>query len=85
MIGFCEHESALRDTISGFRRGHSTTMVLMGIRDDLIRAMKKGKVTLMVMADFSKAFDTSSNRTAVVSEIHATSTRQGMTPRIAWI
>ena len=30
----------------------------MGIRDDLIRAMKKGEVTLMVMADFSKAFDT---------------------------
>ena len=45
MIGFCERESALRDTISGFRRGHSTTTVLMGIRDDLIRAMKK-EVTL---------------------------------------
>ena len=30
----------------------------MGIRDDLIRAMKKKEVTLMVLADFSKAFHT---------------------------
>ena len=28
------------------------------MRDDLLRAMKKGEVTLMVLADFSKAFDT---------------------------
>ena len=28
------------------------------MRDDLRRAMKKGDVTLMVLADFSKAFDT---------------------------
>ena len=30
----------------------------MGMRDDLLRAMKKGEVILMVLADFSKAFDT---------------------------
>ena len=30
----------------------------MAIRDDIIRAMKKGEVTLMVCADYSKAFDT---------------------------
>ena len=28
------------------------------MRDDLLRAMKKGEVILMVLADFSKAFDT---------------------------
>ena len=28
------------------------------MRDELLRAMKKGEVTLMVLADFSKAFDT---------------------------
>lgn len=32
--------------------------ILLGIRDDLIRAMKRGEVTMMVCADFSKAFDT---------------------------
>ena len=30
--------------------------VLMGMRDDLLRAMKKGEVTIMLLADFSKAF-----------------------------
>ena len=30
----------------------------MGFRDDIIQAMKKGEVTLMVCADYSKAFDT---------------------------
>ena len=58
MTSFCESESVLRDTISSLRKGHSTNTVLMGMRDDLLRAMKKGEVTLMVLADFSKAFDT---------------------------
>ena len=57
MTTFCEFESVLRDTISSFRKGHSTITVLMGMRDNLLRAMKKGEVTLMVLADFSKAFD----------------------------
>ena len=44
--------------MSGFRKGHSTNSVLLRIRDDIIRAMKKGEVTLIAFADFSKAFDT---------------------------
>ena len=52
---FCEREATLKHAISEFRKGHSTCTVLMGIRDDLLRAMKKGEVTLMVLADFSKA------------------------------
>ena len=59
MTTFCKSESVvLRDTISSFRKGHSTNTVLMGLRDDLLRAMKKGEVTLMVLADFSEAFGT---------------------------
>ena len=51
--------------MSGFRKGHSTTTVLLGIRDALIRASKKGEVTLMVYADYSKAFDTVQFRTVL--------------------
>ena len=58
MTTFCESELVLRDTIYSFRKGHSTNTVLMGMRDDLLRAMKTGEVTLMVLADFSKALDT---------------------------
>ena len=49
---------SLKQMISGFCKGHSTTTVLLRIRDDIIRAMKKGELTLMVLADYSKAFDT---------------------------
>ena len=55
---FCESESVLRDTIFSFRKGHSTNTVVMGMHDDLPRAVKKGEVTLMVLADFSEAFGT---------------------------
>ena len=41
----------------------------MAIRDDIIRAMKKGEVTLMVCADYSKAFDTVQFK-AVLAKLH---------------
>jgi len=34
------------------------TTVLLGIRDDITRAMKRGEVTILMLVDFSKAFDT---------------------------
>ena len=57
-IEYINEEALLGPTISGFRKGHSTTSVLLGIRDALIRASSRGEVTLMVSADYSKAFDT---------------------------
>ena len=65
MSTFCESESVLRDTISGFRKGHSTNTVLMGMRNELLREMKKGEVTLVVLAHFSKAFDTVNYKTLI--------------------
>ena len=43
---------------SGFRRCHSTTTLLLKLRDNIKNAMKKGEVTIAIFADFSKAFDT---------------------------
>ena len=56
MSEFVNSDSLLHDNISSFREGHSTTTALLGIRDDIKRAMKRKEVTLMVL--FSKAFDT---------------------------
>ena len=39
-------------------KGHSTVTTLLSIRDDIIWAMRRGEVTLMVLGDYSKAFDT---------------------------
>ena len=38
----------------------------MGVRDDIRYAMKRKEVTLMVSADFSKAFDTISFSATIV-------------------
>ena len=66
MSSFCEASAVLAEMLSSFREGHSTSTMLMGMRDDLIKAMKKGEVTLMVLADFSKAFDTTDFKTLIL-------------------
>ena len=58
MSEFANSASLLRDNISSFREGNSTTTALLGIRDDIKLAMKRKEVTLMVLTDFSKVFDT---------------------------
>ena len=57
LLLYIEDHNILHTGMSGFRKGHSTNSVLLRIRDDIIRAMKK-EVTLIAFADFSKAFDT---------------------------
>ena len=58
MTNYVDHAHLLYDCISAFRKGHSTTTALMGVRGNIGYAMKTKEVTLMVLADFSKAFDT---------------------------
>ncbi len=65
LVEYIDSQALLKENISGFRKGHSTTTVLLNIRDDVLRAMKRGEVTLMVLADFSKAFDTIKYKTVL--------------------
>ncbi|CAB3981945.1 Hypothetical predicted protein [Paramuricea clavata] len=58
LLLYIEDHNILHSGMSGYRKGHSTNSVLLRIRDDIIHAMKKGEVTLIAFADFSKAFDT---------------------------
>ena len=53
-----DENSTLYDSVSAYRKGQSTITVLQAIRDDFLKAMKRGEETIMVLADFSKAFDT---------------------------
>ena len=65
----CQMISFFED-FSGFRKGHSTaTHYCMGIMDDIIRVMKRGEVTLMVLADYSKAYD-SVNFRFIITKMH---------------
>ena len=47
------------DNIPGYQKGNSTTnTVLLGIIEDILHAVKRWELTLMILADFSKAFNT---------------------------
>jgi len=58
IVTFLESERILSDCQTGFRKGHCTVSTCIKIRDDILKAMNRGEVTLSVMADYSKAFDT---------------------------
>ena len=81
MMSFAKRASILHEGLSSFRKGYSTTTALLGVRDDIRKAMDKGEVTLMVMADFSKAFDTICFRTTLL-KLH----KLGFTkPSLKWL
>lgn len=43
---------------SGFKSGHSCTTALLHVMDDVISATDQDKLTILVLLDYSKAFDT---------------------------
>ena len=58
MNAFIEEKLIINNNISAYRKGQSTITVLQTIQDDVIEAMGRGEVAMMVLAVFSKAFDT---------------------------
>ena len=68
-IKFIERNHVYKDTMSGFRSNHSTDTLLLKIRDDIIKSMNHGEITLAVLADYSKAFDTM-NFAKLIPKLH---------------
>ena len=60
------YNNVLNSNISAYRKGQSITTVLQVIRDDIVTAMKRSEVTMMILADFSKAFDTICFRNLII-------------------
>ena len=56
--GFSHETAQLQPNVIAYRKGHSTTTTLLAIRDDIPKTMNRGEVTIAIMEDFSKAFDT---------------------------
>ena len=69
MVNYVEHHAVLNDKVTGFRKSHFTITSLLGIKDDIIRAMKKPEISLMVLEDYSKAFDTVSFQ-SIITKMH---------------
>ena len=59
---FIEKQNIYDVNQSGFRKGHSTNTLLLKLRDDIRKAMNKSEMTLSVLIDYSKAFDTIDHR-----------------------
>lgn len=69
ITGFLTENAILKSNISSYRKCHSTTTTILAMRDDILKAMKRGEITLAVMADFSRAFDTVAFE-KVLSKLH---------------
>ena len=70
IVSFIDREKHLFERACGYRKGHSTVTALLGMKDMIMQAMSKGDVTLMVLADFSRAFDTIDYKT-LLHKMHA--------------
>ena len=58
LCNFIEINNIYSSIQACYRRNHSTNTILIKMRDDILNSMTKGEVTLSILADLSKAFDT---------------------------
>lgn len=58
MFDYVTGNNIISDRQSGFRKGYSTSTLLLNITDNIIRSLDNGIATALVLLDFSKAFDT---------------------------
>ena len=58
MRHFLNHYSILPSRQSGFRTGYSCETALADVTKDVFRALDENKTSILVLLDFSKAFDT---------------------------
>ena len=57
MLAFMVGNKHLNHLQSGFRPGHSTVSTLVNVTDDVRWAMENRSLTLLVLLDFSNAFN----------------------------
>lgn len=64
-----EQNHILPDTQSGFRENHGCSTALANVTDNIMQANDLGKITVLTLIDFSKAFDTI-NHEVLLSILH---------------
>ena len=47
---FIEKENILKGIMSGFRKSHFITTILLKLRDDILKSMNRGEITLAIFA-----------------------------------
>ena len=66
---FIEKENILKETMSGFRKSHSTTAILLKLHYDILKSMNRGEITVAIFADYSKVFDTVNHSTILQNQV----------------
>ena len=56
-VTFLDNNNKLSQFQSGNRKYHSTETALLSVTDDLLKAMDEKKISILVLMDMSKAFD----------------------------
>ena len=62
LSSFIEIQNIYNINQSNFRKGHSTNTLLLKLKDDIRTAINRSEVTLIILIDYSKAFDTIDHR-----------------------
>jgi hypothetical protein len=57
MIDYCDGINVIPRFQSGFRRGHGTETALLHVTDDLLEASDMGLSSILVLLDYTRAFD----------------------------
>ena len=58
MINFIENKILYHRYQSGYRKHHSTLMILFKLRNNIKKATEGGELAISIFGDYSKAFDT---------------------------
>ena len=62
MCDFFSGDNQLDKLQSAYKLFHSTTTALLNISDDIFKALDKSLVTILILLDYSKAFDCANHR-----------------------
>ena len=62
MCDYFEGDDALDKLQSAYKKFHSTNTALLNITDDIYKSLDKSQITILILLDYSKAFDCANHR-----------------------
>ena len=62
-LNYTEKSAVYKPTQSSFRKGRSTATILLKFRNEIRKALNRNEITMSVLIDYSKTFDTINHKT----------------------
>ena len=70
LINFFDSNNSLFDSQYGFRPGRSCEHALLNAQDTLLKSLNNRQVSILLLLDFSKAFDTVDHKILLAKLVH---------------